>query len=223
LPPGKIPVTFYIRFGLKNSIMALATGMLMGFMVGSMWPQSKESPVPLILGLAVGIISFIGYQFYAYNYYSGKRRGEFEYIYRQSLIDSRIKRFFDRLSHAPTIPIPKLLNRMENEPDPNRKFDIYMTVAWFAAREDRHQKAIEYLQEAAALKKDDLVASFRLGQSWERLGKGEEAIQAYEMALQDPWLDSQPLKEFVSSQIERVRNNGPQKGMPYHYLKHIRG
>jgi tetratricopeptide (TPR) repeat protein len=201
--------------------MAFGTGMLMGFILVSMYPQSKESPLRLIIGFTIGIISLLIYQFVAYSYFSGKKRGEFEYIYLQSLIDNRIKIFIDRLSYSPTIPIPLLLKKVETEPDLKRKYDIYMTVAWFAAREERHQKAIDYLQEAATLKKNDLVASFRLGQSWERLGKGEEAIQAYEMALQDPSIDSRTLREFVLAQIERVKTKGPQKGVPYPYFKYL--
>jgi tetratricopeptide (TPR) repeat protein len=212
--------------------MAFASGMILGFFC----PQSiieLVKPPPILL-LAFGTITLLIYQFYAYSYFYGKRRDVFEYIYRQSLIDRRIKMVMDSLTftfsdekavlnYAPTIAIPMLLKKIETEPDPSRKFDIYMAMAWAATKEDQHQKAIDYLQEAVTLKKDDLVASFRLGQSWERLGKGEAAIQAYEMALQDPSLDSQPLREFVSSQIERVRTNGPQKGMPYHYLKYIWG
>jgi len=210
--------------------MAFCTGGLMGFMLQKLL-QPKEPP---ILSLAVGIISLLIYQFVAYSYFSGKRRGLFEYIYWQSLIDRRIKMvmngltftFSDEksvLNYAPTIAVPMLLKKVESEPAPSRKFDIYMAMAWAAAKEDQHQKTIEYLQEAITLKKGDLVASFRLGQSWESLGKSEEAIQAYEMALQDPSVDSQPLREFVSWQIERVKTNGPQKGMPYHYLRYIRG
>lgn len=201
--------------------MAFGTGMLMGFILVSMYPQAKESPLRLIIGFTIGIISLLIYQFVAYSYFAGEKRGEFEYIYLQSLIDSRIKMYIDRLSYSPTIPIPLLLKKVETEPDLKRKYPIYMTMAWFAAREEQHQKAIEYLQEAATLNKNDLVASFRLGQSWERLGKGEEAIQAYEMALQDPSLDSRTLREFVLAQIERVKTKGPQKGVPYPYFKYL--
>jgi tetratricopeptide (TPR) repeat protein len=203
--------------------MAFGTGTLMGFIVASMVIHRKDSPLPPIIGFIIGIISLLIYQLVAYSYFAGEKRGEFEYFYLQSLINRRIKMFVDRLSYSPTIPISLLLKKIETEPDPKRKYDIYMTMAWFGVWEEQHQKAIEYLQEAVTLKKDDLVASFRLGQSWERLGKGGEAIQAYEMALQDPSNDSQPLKEFVSSQIERVKIKGPQKGMPYHYLKYIWG
>jgi tetratricopeptide (TPR) repeat protein len=211
--------------------MAFATGML----IGPLCPQFIMELVepPPILWLAFGIIPLLVYQFYAYSYFYGKRRGEFEYIYRQSLIDSRIKMVKDNLpftfpmekylSYAPTIASPLLLKKIETEPDVSRKFDLYLALAWAAAEEGQHQKAIESLQEALTLKKDDLVASFHLGQSWERLGKDVEAIQAYEMALIDPSIDSQPLREFVASQIERVKIKGPQKGMPYHYLRYIRG
>jgi tetratricopeptide (TPR) repeat protein len=218
--------------------MALGTGLLMGFILGSMlrpiFDHSKESPIPVIIGLSIGIISIIIYQCYAYSYFFGERRGVFEYIYRQSFTDRRIKMVMNSLTftfsdeknvlnYLPTIAVPMLLKKIETAPDPSCKFDIYMTLAWAAAKEDQHQKAIEYLQTAITLKKDDLVASTRLGQSWEHLGKGEEAIQAYEMALRDPSLDSQALKEFVSWQIERVKTTGPKKSMPYHYLKHMWG
>lgn len=201
--------------------MALVTGMLMGFIAVSMFPQRKDSPLPLIIGLIVGIISLLIHQLVAYSNFAGDKRGEFEYIYLQSLIDRRIKMFLDRLSYSPTIPLSGLLKKIETEPDPKRKYDIYMTMAWFAVREEQNQKAIEYLQEAATLKKNDLVASFRLGQSWERLGKGEEAIQAYEMALQDPSLDSETLREFVLARIEQVKTKGPQRSVPYPFFRYM--
>jgi len=176
---------------------------------------------PPILALAVGIISVLVYQFYVHSYFSGEQRGEFEYLYRQSLIDGRIKRYVDRLTYNPTICAPLLLKKMETEPDPYRRYEIYMTLAWFAARDEQHQNAIEYLQESLALKNNDLVASFRLGQSWERLGKGAEALQAYEMALHDPSLTSPPLREFVLAQVDRVKKQGPHKGVPYPYFKYL--
>jgi tetratricopeptide (TPR) repeat protein len=218
--------------------MAFGTGLVIGFMLGPIlgpiFHYSEESPIPAIIGLSVGIIATIIYQRYAYSYFFGKRRGIFEYMYKQSFTDRSIKMVLDGLTftfsdekgvlnYLPTIAVPMLLKKIETEPDPRRKFDIYMALAWAAAKEDQHQKAIEYLQEAVTLKPNDLVASTRLGHSWESLGKGEEAILAYEKALQDPLLDSQPLKEFVSWQIERVKTNGPQKSMPYHYLKHMWG
>jgi tetratricopeptide (TPR) repeat protein len=232
VPPEKIPVTFYIWFDLKNSLMALASGLILEVAC----PQfilEWFRPAPILLLIFI-IIPILIYQFYAYSYFFGERRGVFEYMYRQRFTDRRIKKVLDGLTftfsdeksvlnYAPTIAIPMLLKKIETEPDPSLKSDIYMALAWAAAKEDQHQKAIEYLQEAVTLKQNDLVASTRLGQSWERLEKGEEAIRAYEMALRDPSLDSQPLKEFVSSQIERVKIKGPQKGMPYHYLRYIRG
>jgi tetratricopeptide (TPR) repeat protein len=232
MPPGKIPVTFYLRFNLKNSLLAFGTGMLLGFICPESIMELVEPPP--ILWLGFGITSLLIYQFYAFSSFFGKRRGEFEYIYRQSLIDRRIKKvlhglpftFSDKrsvLNYAPTVAVPLLLKKVETESDLSRKFDIYMSMAWAAAKEDQHQQTIEYLQEAVTLKKDDLVANIRLGVSWERLGKGREAIQAYEMALQDPTIDSQPLKEFLSSQVDRVKTNGPQKGTPYRYLKYIWG
>jgi hypothetical protein len=230
----KIPNSFYFSFRLKNSLWAFASGAFVGYLFLLFLPQDRYIPGEYILGIILtgGVTGAIIYQFFLPKYFFGKRRGEFEYIYRQTLIDGRIKKVIDSLTFtfsdeksvlnlAPTVVIPLLLKKIEIESDPERKFDFFMSMAWATAKEDQHQKAIEYLQEAIALKRDDLVASVRLGVSWERLGKGEEAIHAYETALQEPSLDSQPLRDFVSEQIERVKADGPQKGTPYRFLKYM--
>lgn len=64
----KIPLTYYIKFWIINTSMALGTGVVLGIF-------SK------FLILTIPLIILILYQFFICSYFWGKRRGAFEYTY----------------------------------------------------------------------------------------------------------------------------------------------
>jgi hypothetical protein len=189
-------------------------------------------PISALLG---GIVGVIVYQFAFRSFRTGKRQGEFEYAYRESLTEQRIKQIineapvdqFDRdvsfMVKDPTNFILKLMGMLDVETDPDKKFWLHMTLASLYGRTWEFTKAMTQLDAAAALKANDLVANFRLAEVLERTGKGDAATHHYEAALDDPSIESKYLREFVASQIQRVKQYGPSKTPQYPFRKYIWG
>ncbi len=180
----------------------------------------------LIWGAGVAII----YQLVVQKYFYGNRRGEFEYAYLEDILKTRTKEIlrsvpcdqadWDVLSGDPTVLNPALLKIVEKENDPERKFLLFLTLAVQCVKADEYAKIIEYSQAALAYKPNDLVANFMLAEAQEHLGEGSDAVKSYETALQDPMAQSVPLKEFISTQIMRVKSKGPRKASKYPGLRH---
>lgn len=42
----------------------------------------------------------------------------------------------------------------------------------------------------------------------------KEAIEAYEVAVHDPSIDTEELKNFIMTQVQRIKEKGPQYGSP---------
>ena len=74
----KISSSFYIRSWLKNSLMAIGTGFVMGYFSLIIIPLSNSN-------LIGAILAFIIYQYVSFDRFFGARRGEFEYEYRNDL------------------------------------------------------------------------------------------------------------------------------------------
>jgi tetratricopeptide (TPR) repeat protein len=123
----------------------------------------------------------------------------------------------------PTPIINKYLDSLSMESDLENKFWLHITLASLYGQTWEYNKAMTQLEAAAALKPNDLVANFRLAEALERTGKDDEAIRHYEAALDDPSIESGQLKEFVVSQIQRVRTHGPSKDPQYPFKKYIWG
>ncbi len=226
MPPMKIPIGFFIRFGLKNYLLAFFTGMVLGYFFAALVPGF----FPPLSALVGGVITLIIYPFVEYSYFAGKRRGEFEYVYRENLMQKKIQDIISRLPHQfekdlslvdPMMLYPQLRYEAEHEVDPERCFYLYMSMGLRAQKDYLYSKALEAWAEAVRLKPHDLVANFRLAALWEYNGNGVAAIEGYQAALLDPDLDSLSLREFISSQIERVKARGPRKGSVHPALSRI--
>jgi hypothetical protein len=205
--------------------MAFFTGVVMGFL--SLRVVPILAPVTVLLG---GIIALVIYQFVEYSYFAGKRRGEFEYNYRESLMQQGIKgvlrslpyRFEKDLAQVDPMALnPRLQEEAEREADPERRFYLYMSMGLRAVKSYYSSKALDAWVEAVRLKPHDLVANFRLAALWEYIGNGAEAIKGYQAALQDPDLDSDRLREFITSQLARVKARGPSKGSVHPAMSRI--
>ena len=57
-------------------------------------------------------------------------------------------------------------------------------------------------------------SNYRLARAYERTGSAPDAIKAYEASLNDPSIDTPELRNFVSSQVQRVKEKGPQYASP---------
>lgn len=223
----KIPDSFYFSFRWKNSLWAFASGMLLGYVVLSMFAKALERYITnggyaLSFLLVFGMGTAIAYQFVAQTYFYGKRRGEFEFDYLEDILMKRIKKIIksvpckqadrDLLPFDPTALNPTILQLTEKAYDPDLKFLLFMTLAMQCIKADEYGKIAEYAQEALAYKPDDLVANFILAEAQEYQGEGNKAVQSYSAALRDPMAESPPLRDFIAAQIARVQKNGPRTG-----------
>ena len=166
-------------------------------------------------GVAVAAV----YQCIFQQYFYGNRRGEFEYAYLEDLLHTRTKNFLipsDKekweLSCDPMALNHKFLEKIEQTDDPERRFLLFMALAFQCFKADDYKKIIEYSQEALAYKPDDVIANFMLAENLEVLGKGVDAVKSYEAALRDSRAQSPPLRGFITAQIDRVKSQGPRKG-----------
>jgi tetratricopeptide (TPR) repeat protein len=231
-----VPIKFRIVFGLKYTIMAIVSGAFLGWFLFPFSFYKGDSPLPMvlcILGFALG--SALISQVVLHSYLTGKRRGEFEYAYQESLTEQRIRALIkmapinqaDRdasfMVSDPTPIILRLMDILELETEVENKFWLHLTLASLYGRTWEYTKAMTQIEAAAALKPNDLVANFRLAEALERTGKGDEAIRHYEAALDDPSMESGQLKEFVVAQVQRVRTHGPSKDPQYPFKKYIWG
>jgi tetratricopeptide (TPR) repeat protein len=221
---AEVPFRFLIYFRLKQSFLAFCTGALLGSFI--------QTP---FLTLPGGIVGVIVYQFAFRNLMTGKRQGELEYAYWEHLAEQKVRRTLAKVAQRPRFPNlldmdlldfdsqaynPWLATEAEREGDPERQFLLYLTIGSQALKGDAYPKAAEALRQAVQVRSHDLVANFRLAAILEHLGQGAEAIRHYEASMGDPGLASPELKEFVQSQIERVKTQGPRKGSKVQGLRY---
>ena len=221
-----IPPIFYFRFWLMGSLMAIATGLVVGYFM----PGSFLS-VPLLGSVMAAILALLVQQCFVFSHFWGKRRGAFEYEYRQYLLKKRTKRVFigvlgragfykwhlDQLSEMPWYEgemCQEVLMKLQNQANDDLKFPVYVQAAKIAARGRKYNKALEYLKQALSVSPNDLVANLRQAEVFEYMGLASEAISSYKAAIEGPASMSVALRRFVSSQVERVRTKGPRKKPP---------
>ncbi|MBN1474173.1 MAG: tetratricopeptide repeat protein [Syntrophaceae bacterium] len=91
------------------------------------------------------------------------------------------------------------------------RFHLFVKLAKFYIKDGRYEESIECLKNALSIKADSLVVNMRLAIASERAGNGDDAIKYYEEALKDNTIKTDHLKKYIFSQIERVKEDGPQK------------
>lgn len=217
-----IPSSFYITFRCKTTGMAAATGLVMGYFAGAFVPPFWGiwvQYVPLPLGAIVAVIIN---QIAVHNYINGKKRGAFEYVYRESLITSPINmEIRRRLLYGQHVNLEleslsifkEIMAHAENYKN-EEKYIGYLAAAHAANAGSEYNNEITALRQAVILKPDDLIANYRLARAYERIGSAQKAIKSYEASLCDPSIDSEELRRFLKSQAERVKEKGPQQASP---------
>jgi hypothetical protein len=212
-----IPVGFYIRYWLKNSLMAAA----LGFLAGTLMPDPR-------LPILMVILTFLIYQISAYRHFWGRDQGRFEYYYREFFLSQTANSLIHKTVGIPEILwdypgqyYPKILAHPEVEADPALLFTACLKAAQTALKGYDCRQEVEYLRKALSLCPADLVANFRLANAMERAGNATAAISAYQAALSDPFINSGELREFIRAQIKRVESQGPAKKPPIPGLRHM--
>lgn len=219
---------YRVRWWLKQSSMAVATGLLFGYMAS---PFLAFLDSPLFGGALIGaVVGFVAFQVSALKQLREGHRGAIEYAHREAQIESRIKSI--RLTPANVTYDILLLDFSGAEAFLNilkdrrtrsddETFIIYMGAAREATRFAEDRKANALLHQAVQLKPHHLVANFRLAEAFERTGAAKEAIEAYRTALTDPSIQSRTLEAFVMSQVERVKTCGPNRRSQYYGLRNL--
>jgi len=224
----KIPVGFYIQYWLKNSILALATGVIVVFFIP---PLFAFSPLVCLTGLLI-------YQVIIFRYFWGDRKGDFEYKYREITIEKTIKKiiikthgkieflryYMEQFSQIGTFQeglFKELLRNKDIQDNEDFEFTIYVKAANISPKNYNYDNQIKYLQKAIDIKPNDMVANYRMAVSFERIGAGNDAIKYYENALRDPCIKSDQLKEFILLQISRITAEGPKKKPPILGLRYL--
>lgn len=214
-PKENISYRFIFRYWLKNTILAGATGFAIGLAI-------PFFPFRHLGGTILGL--FI-YQIVVCSYFWGKRRGDFEYIYRKIFLEKIIKQiiikycsrityyrfYFDQFNSISSYQweiCQKLLSDKEILSDNDLIFFIYLKAAKISLKEDSFDREIKYLKKALTIKPNDLVVNCKLAVAMERARASEKAISAYEAALKDPLITDKMIV-FLKAQIERVKLKGP--------------
>ncbi len=222
-----IPTHFYTNFRIKTTFLAFPTGCLVGLL--SMRVLSALI-FPFLMNLNYlylmipigGIVAVIINQITVHSYINGKMRGAFEYVYRESKITSPIDMEIRRrllYGHHINLELESLsifkeiMARAESYKD-EQKFIGYLAAAHAANAGSEYKNEITALKQAVMLKPNDLVANYRLARAYERIGSAQDAIEAYEASLNDPSIDTPELRKFIASQIQRVKEKGPQHASP---------
>lgn len=213
----EIPLNFYIRFWVKNTATAAVAGLVFGY------PFIGISPFIMIV-LPLFFITF--YQFKIIQHFIGKYRGYFEFQFREAEIHLNgsnllrgIMRFseylklrFEEIGYfiIERVSIYKtLLDKDHVKSDPRKQFYILMRLAKSAWKEGNYESEILYLNEALKFQPNDIVALFRLGNSYEKIGRQQDAINSYNQALNFSHIKTDQLKKYINDQIERIHKKGP--------------
>jgi len=218
--PGQsisIPTDFYLKFYLKNSLMALGTGFVLGFLTGLIF-----AAIPLFLGIFLGsLISFIAYQFTAIAYFFGKRRGMFEHCYRIEIVEQSIRQtiathlgFFvlfryglDSLNriHVFQMAVCEKLSRIESVAnDPTKMADLYLKMASLAGKEENVTSEIQLLKKAFEFIPNDFLVNYHLASVYAKSKITAKAIDHYRLAMESPHFNSSPLKRLVLQKLEAI-------------------
>lgn len=215
-----IPWTFYIEYWLKNSLLALATGFLISFMIPPLFAM-----VPYF-----GLLVLLLYQVVICRHFWGKKRGDFEFVSKESLIKKQISsliklhlgfrilvRFkFDKLNNIVVDgwDIYEKLSSFAKDQEENIQFYLYHIAADLSRKEGDVKKEQGFLLKALSLCPNDFITNFRVAVTAEREDKAQESIEYYKKALEASAIDSDQLKQFISEQIARVETKGPLKSTP---------
>jgi hypothetical protein len=213
-----IPSDFYERFRLNTSFLAAGTGIVMGYFASIFLPFIN----PIAVVFIGAVISVLVNQWIVHDYFKGKMRGTFEYVYRESLLESSINSAISSARSGPgemileleSLSLYKGLMTRADAQSEEARFICYLAAAKAANAGGEDRNSITALKLAITLRPKDVVANFRLARAFERIGSAKETIEAYEAALLDPSIDSEALKGFIAAQVQRVTEKGPEQRSP---------
>ena len=114
-----------------------------------------------------------------------------------------------------------LLRQDEVTQDEELKFYLYTKLAKFYIKDDQYDKALGSLKKALSIKPDNLLINMRIAEVYEWIGAKADAIGSYEAALGASPMVSLQFREYITSQIQRVKTEGPRKKPPMRGLRYM--
>ncbi len=220
----KIPFIFYFKYWLKNSILALGTGLIIGYFIGMFFIIIYYPPY--LDNFTISLFLFLIFsQILIFQRFWGKQRDCFEYNYDIYLINKSVKlivlklygftSFFryslDNFSNMKLYQeqiCKKLLNTKSVYNNDYYLFLIYIKLAIIYRRNDDYPQEMKFLLLAIKVKPDNFVANYKLAVFHERKGSADNAINHYKAALNDPNINTAIFNDFIISQIDRVNIKG---------------
>lgn len=217
-----VPYNFYTGFKCKTTFIAAGTGLLMGYFASIFVPPWFHPLVQLLPVPLGGLAAVIANLWTVHSYIKGKKKGLFEFVYRESHLDPILKSkianawpgAFNAVIELESLSLFKALMTQAEKLNDNERFICYMAAAMVASIGSEDRNAIEALKQALSIRPNDIIANFRLARSFERIGSATEAIKAYQAALLDPTIDVEELRAFIADQAERVGEKGPDQRSP---------
>jgi len=224
----KIPLWYYISFWIETSVLATATGAIVGYIVLGIFFGPYGLPIGAILGFTSGQISTI-------NHFTYKKRGRFEFLYQKRLANLKTdKALAKKIGWSKTLRTyftevgeinwssGGLYDKLLSRPDTNLydKGMIYLRAGILAQKRRNYEKCIKYLSEANDNGFQHIMNDFISAQAFERIGDSEHSIEKYEQAVVKAQKLSVKLSSYINSQIERVKVKGPAKKPTMPGLRH---
>ncbi|ABW67506.1 hypothetical protein Dole_1702 [Desulfosudis oleivorans Hxd3] len=173
-----------------------------------------------------------------YRLFWGDRQGDFEYKYREVILEKRISRViiqkygvfkyfqyyidqFNQIGYSQKTICLNLLKDEKISQDYAKKFIILLKTSDLFVKDGDNTSAIQYLKHAINIKPTDLVANYRLAVLYESIGDREKAIEHYLKGMRDSLINSDRLRRYIKSQIKRVETKGPMKKPPMLGLRYM--
>ena len=220
-----IPLFYYLGIWIKISLMAAATGSVVGLILGS-YPGA-------LIGTYCGAF---GGQVATLRNFFGDKRGQFEYEYCKKHALKKAKKAliqtigwftcqrlylseFGEISWSEGEHYKEIIKNSTLHS--NDRYCMYIRAAYVLVKKRKYEKAIIKLQKANEIYPTALVSNFMIAQSFERLGDAENAISAYGMAMNGLSSDSNKITKYLNDQIVRVQTKGPSKKPPMGGLRHL--
>ncbi len=221
----EIPFSYYISFWVKGSLLALATGFLLTIFI----------PPLFVTFPYFGFIGVFIYQVFIYRYFRGARRGDFEYKYKESIIDKTLNSYIfksfgfikyfkfkmDDFSQIRSAQLEILKEIPIGSNEKRIKIAAYLKIAEVYSTDDDIIQEELALKRAIEIEKHNIISNIRIAVFYERSGKGDEAIKHYQAALSDTEIYSEQIQIYLREQIKRVKTSGPSKRPPMPGLRYI--
>jgi hypothetical protein len=105
----------------------------------------------------------------------------------------------------------KLMSNIEANNNPELLFQLYFKLSNYYFKDSLYNDAVMSMKKALEIKPEGFIPNFRMAELLEMVGAGNDAIKYYEFALSMLDKNQQSICDYVSKQIQRIKEKGPKK------------